>query len=241
MGRLAAVVLLLAAAACSGSRGPTHVQPPAGRGFYHEMAPGETIWQISQRYGVPVDAILEANRIDDVHQIPTGARIFVPGVDPLPGDEAPFVADTDPPVRGCSPPEALRRERQERALREGSLAFEWPVRGRITTCFAPENGRSHDGIDIAVPGGTPIRASEAGMVIYSATLGAYGNLVVVRHAGPYTSLYAHNEKNLAAKGDTVAKGDVIAESGTSGNATGPHVHFEIRRVRKPDNPNLYLP
>ncbi len=115
------------------------------------------------------------------------------------------------------------------------------MRGRVTSCFAPENGRAHDGIDISVPEGTPVRAAEAGEVVYSAPLGAYGNLVVVRHAGPYTSLYAHNDRNLAEPGTFVEKGEVIAEAGTSGNASGPHLHFEIRRERRPDNPFLYLP
>jgi murein DD-endopeptidase MepM/ murein hydrolase activator NlpD len=65
--------------------------------------------------------------------------------------------------------------------------------------------------------------------------------VILRHDQNTTSLYAHNEKNFASPGDVVEKGDVIAESGETGNATGPHVHFEIRRARKPDNPILYLP
>ena len=157
------------------------------------------------------------------------------------GEKAPPPEDMLPLVRGCTPSEALRQQRQELARREADVVFEWPVRGKITTCFAPENGRPHDGIDIAVPEGTPVRASEAGKVVYSARLGAYGNLIVVRHAGLYTSLYAHNEKNLAEAGALVVKGEVIAESGKTGNATGPHLHFEIRRARKPDNPILYLP
>ncbi len=240
MGRLALVFLLALLAACSGSRGPSAPEALGGKGFYHELARGETVWQLAQRYAIPVETILRANRIDDPHRIAAGTRIFVPGASPLPGDEAPALAET-PLVRGCNLPSELRHERQEEARREADVAFEWPVRGKITTCFAPENGRAHDGIDIAVPEGTPVRAAEAGKVVYSAALGAYGNLIVVRHAGPYTSLYAHNEKNFAAPGDFVEKGDVIAESGESGNATGPHVHFEIRRQRKPDNPILYLP
>lgn len=240
MGRVAIVLIFALLAACSSSRGPSAPEVRRGKGFYHELARGETIWQIAQRYAIPVEAILRANRIEDPHRLAAGSRIFVPGVEPMPGDEAPPLLET-PLVRGCDVPGALRAERQEQARREADVAFEWPVRGKITTCFAPENGRVHDGIDIAVPEGTPVRAAEAGKIVYSASLGAYGNLVVVRHAGAYTSLYAHNEKNLAAPGDLVEKGDVIAEAGESGNATGPHVHFEIRRQRKPDNPILYLP
>ncbi|MCC6641912.1 MAG: peptidoglycan DD-metalloendopeptidase family protein [Deltaproteobacteria bacterium] len=241
MGRLALVCVLAFLAACSGSRGPAAPELRSGAGFYHELARGETIWQIAQRYAIPVEAILRANRIEDPSRLATGARIFVPGVRPLPGDEAPPLVEETPLVRGCDLSGEMRRERQELARREADVAFEWPVRGRITTCFAPENGRPHDGIDIAVPEGTPVRAAESGKVVYSATLGAYGNLIVVRHGGAYTSLYAHNEKNFALPGDVVEKGDVIAEAGESGNASGPHVHFEIRRQRRPDNPILYLP
>lgn len=241
MGRIALLVLLAFAAACSHSRGPAQPEGRAGKGFYHELARGETLFQLSQRYGVSVEAIQRANRIEDPQRLATGTRIFVPGVAPLPGDEAPPLADVGPLVRGCAPAGEIKQERQEMARREADVAFEWPVRGKVTTCFAPENGRSHDGIDIAVPEGTPVRAAESGRVVYSASLGAYGNLIVLRHSGPYMSLYAHNERNLAAPGDEVEKGDVIAESGESGNATGPHVHFEIRRARKPDNPILYLP
>ncbi len=241
MGRLAVCLLFALLVACSSSQGPAVPETHVGRGFYHELERGETLWQLSQRYGIAVETLLQANQIEDPHQIAAGTRIFVPGVDPLPGDEAPALVEPVPLVRGCVLPGALRQERQELARREADVTFEWPARGKITTCFAPENGRAHDGIDIAVPEGTPVRAAEAGKVVYSAPLGAYGNLVVVRHAGPYTSLYAHNEKNFAESGDFVEKGDVIAEAGETGNATGPHVHFEIRRQRKPDNPILYLP
>lgn len=241
MGRVAAILLLALLSACAHEKGPPAADTRIGKGFYHELAPGETLWQLSQRYGISVEAILTANHIEDPRRLPPYARIFVPGAEPLPGDEAPPLADNGPLIRGCALTDAQKQERQQQALREADVRFEWPVRGRITTCFAPENGRAHDGIDIAVPEGTPVRAAEAGKVIYSGVLGAYGNLVVVRHAGPYTSLYAHNERNLAEQGDFVEKGDVIADSGETGNATGPHVHFEIRRARKPDNPILYLP
>jgi len=241
VGRVAALVLLALLFACAHEKGPAPADEHVGKGFYHELGPGETLWQLSQRYGISVETLLQANHIEDPRRLPPRARIFVPGAEPLPGDEAPALADNGPLVRGCALTDEQKQERQEQARREADVAFEWPVRGKITTCFAPENGRAHDGIDIAVPQGTPVRAAEAGKVIYSGTLGAYGNLVVVRHAGPYTSLYAHNERNLTEQGDFVEKGDVIADSGETGNATGPHVHFEIRRARKPDNPILYLP
>ena len=86
-----------------------------------------------------------------------------------------------------------------------------------------------------------MRAAEAGKVIYSDRLGAYGNVVVVKHAGRYSSVYAHNRRNLVSQGSFVEKGQEIAVVGATGNATGPHLHFEIRNERRPDDPLLYLP
>lgn len=222
--------------ACGSEQGPKSAVPPSPEGVYHELQRGETVYQLARRYGVAVADILEANAIPDPQQIPVGTRLFIPGVTgPLAEpEEAPAL------VRGCSPPDEVRRERQAVALQE-DVRFEWPLRGIITTCFAPENGRTHDGIDISVSKGTPVRAAETGKVVYSAKLGAYGNLVVVRHGGAFTSLYAHNLVNLVDAGDAVERGDVIAEVGETGNASGPHLHFEIRRQRRPDNPMLYLP
>jgi murein DD-endopeptidase MepM/ murein hydrolase activator NlpD len=233
--------MLAFAAACSGPQPQPAPPERSGKGFYHELGPGETIWHVAQRYGVAVEDILRANRIDDPHRLPRGLRIFVPGVDPQPEDAGSARARELPLVRGCSLTYQLKSERQQLAREEAGVSFQWPLRGRITTCFAPENGRAHDGIDIAVPEGSEVRAAESGTVIYSAPLGAYGNLIVLRHPGPYTSLYAHNDRNLREAGEFVEKGEPIAESGRSGNATGPHLHFEIRRARRPDNPMLYLP
>ena len=84
-------------------------------------------------------------------------------------------------------------------------------------------------------------ASEAGRVTHSGWLGDYGRVVIVKHARGYSSVYAHNRRNRVAKGQFVEKGDVIAEVGSSGNASGPHLHFEIRRERRAQDPLRYLP
>lgn len=229
----AALALALAGAGLSGcaSGGPR-------RGSYHTLQPGETIYAVARRSGVSVDAIVCANRIDDVHQLRVGTRLWIPE------GEAPEPGPAPRPASGgsCAPVSAeLRRSRQERARSEADVAFEWPLRGPLTTCFGERHSRPHEGIDIQVPEGTPVRAAEAGRVIYSDRMGAYGNLVVVKHAGGYTTLYAHNRRNRVSKGDFVEKGEVIADSGATGNATGPHLHFELRRERRPEDPALYLP
>ncbi len=104
----------------------------------------------------------------------------------------------------------------------------WPVHGPVTSGFGWRWGRMHEGIDIAVPSGTPVVASAAGTVIHAGWLGGYGNLVVVDHGNGLATAYAHNSGFAAGVGQGVAQGQVIAYSGNTGNSSGPHVHFEVR-------------
>ena len=121
-------------------------------------------------------------------------------------------------------------------------AFAWPVSGRVISDFgATANGGKNDGINIAAPWGTPIRASAAGTVTYAGNeLKDYGNLVLVKHSGGYTTAYAHAERLVVARGDFVARGQVIAYAGQTGDVSTPQVHFEIRSATVPVNPRSYL-
>ena len=95
----------------------------------------------------------------------------------------------------------------------------------------------NDGINISAPRGAAVRAAEDGVVAYAGNeLGGYGNLVLVRHAGGWTSAYAHNEKLLVSRGNTVRRGQVIALVGSSGNVTTPQTHFELRRGARAVDP-----
>jgi murein DD-endopeptidase MepM/ murein hydrolase activator NlpD len=104
----------------------------------------------------------------------------------------------------------------------------WPVSGPVTSGFGPRWGRMHEGIDIAVPEGTPVVAAAAGTVIHAGWLGGYGNLVVVDHGNGLATAYAHNSGYAASVGQSVDQGETIAYSGNTGNSSGPHVHFEVR-------------
>jgi murein DD-endopeptidase MepM/ murein hydrolase activator NlpD len=116
------------------------------------------------------------------------------------------------------------------------------VRGRIISSFgAKANGEKNDGINLAVPEGTSVKAAEAGTVIYSGNeLPGYGNLILVRHADGWVSAYAHNSEILVKRGDQVLRGQIIAHAGMTGSVTAPQVHFELRRGAKPVNPLDYL-
>jgi murein DD-endopeptidase MepM/ murein hydrolase activator NlpD len=120
--------------------------------------------------------------------------------------------------------------------------FRWPVRGRVIQAFGPKpNGLQNDGINLAVPEGTPVKAAEDGVVAYAGNeLKGYGNLVLVRHANGFVTAYAHAADILVKRGDTVKRGQVIAHSGQTGSVTSPQLHFEIRKGATPVDPAQYL-
>ena len=121
-------------------------------------------------------------------------------------------------------------------------SFRWPVRGRIISSFgASPSGQRNDGINLAVPEGTSVKAAEAGTVIYAGNeLEGYGKLVLIRHADDWVSAYAHNSEIKVKKGDTIRRGQTIATAGMSGSVASPQLHFELRKKAKPVNPLDYL-
>ncbi|MDP4119360.1 MAG: M23 family metallopeptidase, partial [Bacillota bacterium] len=124
----------------------------------------------------------------------------------------------------------------------GSGKFSWPLRGPITSKFGPRWGSVHTGVDIAVSAGTGVHASDEGRVIFTGwNSSGYGNLIKVDHCNGYQTYYAHLSKIYVKTGDVVAKGEVIAASGSTGNSTGPHLHFEVRKNGSSQNPLKYLP
>jgi murein DD-endopeptidase MepM/ murein hydrolase activator NlpD len=116
------------------------------------------------------------------------------------------------------------------------------VRGRIISGFGTKpNGEKNDGINLAVPEGTSVKAVETGTVIYAGNeLEGYGNLVLVRHADGWVSAYAHNKEILVRRGDQVRRGQTVSYAGMTGSVTSPQVHFELRKGAKPVNPLDYL-
>jgi murein DD-endopeptidase MepM/ murein hydrolase activator NlpD len=121
-----------------------------------------------------------------------------------------------------------------------AAGFIWPVHGVLTSGFGWRWGRMHEGIDLAVPNGTPVVAAAAGTVIIAGWMGGYGNLVVVDHGGGISTAYGHNTSVTAGVGQQVAQGQLIAYSGSTGHSTGPHVHFEVRINGGPVDPMGYL-
>ena len=142
--------------------------------------------------------------------------------------------------------EARIREAQQRSsvpavvAPSGSGVLGWPVSGPVTSGFGVRWGRMHEGIDIAVGEGTPVRAAAAGTVIYAGWMSGYGNLVAVDHGNGLSTAYAHNSSLAVSVGQSVAAGEVVSYSGNTGNSTGPHVHFEVRVNGSAVDPLGYL-
>ena len=137
---------------------------------------------------------------------------------------------------------------QENTLRESTPisrgnveSWKWPVSGDISQVYGSHNGEFHHGLDLAIPNGQLIRAARAGKVIKTDWFGVYGLTVMIDHGNGIQTLYAHNSKILVKDGETVTAGEEISLSGSTGNSTGPHLHFEIRVNGRTVDPQSYLP
>ncbi len=221
---LAAGLLLAGPIGCGGRN-------PRAPSAVHTVRAGENLYRIGLRYGVPAERIARANDIRDVTTLRIGQRLVIPDAGRSVGPRSRRGRDRD----------RARRRARRIAHDHAALQFSWPARGRLSSRFGMRRGRPHEGIDIAARTGTPIFASESGRVIHSGRLGSYGKVVIVKHAGRYRSVYAHASRLHVRKGEFVERGQKIAEVGSSGRSTGPHVHFEIRRSETPQNPLGFLP
>jgi murein DD-endopeptidase MepM/ murein hydrolase activator NlpD len=112
----------------------------------------------------------------------------------------------------------------------------------VTSCFGPRWGRQHDGVDLAAPVGTPIMAAGAGVVVRAGEDGGYGNAVLIDHGNGYLTHYGHLIAATVMAGQRVAAGDQIGNEGSTGNSTGPHLHFEVHQgfYQNPVEPTRWL-
>ena len=128
----------------------------------------------------------------------------------------------------------------------GSGIFAYPLRGRLTSPFGLRRHpifkvvSFHSGVDLAAPNGTPIMASDSGRVIFNGWYGGYGKVVIVDHGMDYSTLYAHLSRTSVSRGKNIQQGDIVGYEGQTGYSTGPHLHFEVRRNGRPQNPLNYL-
>jgi murein DD-endopeptidase MepM/ murein hydrolase activator NlpD len=204
-------------------------QPP--RASSHVVKAGDTLFSISRATGAPVDAIAKANALGAPYSLRVGQTLRIPGGSETVAAAAPRApeADVGDLARSVS--------YGSTTIKPGSL-FDWPVQGRVIGSFGlSDAGKRNDGVNIAAPVGTPVRAAADGEVVYRGSeLEGYGNLLLIKHEDGFVTAYAHNDAMLVRKGDRVRKGQVIAKVGQTGSASEPQLHFEIRQNLKAIDP-----
>jgi murein DD-endopeptidase MepM/ murein hydrolase activator NlpD len=229
----------------------------------HVVNHGDTLLSIARRNHVPVGELARANNLEPSAKLKLGTKLTVPGartaaVAPVaqPAVVAAQPATATKMAAAGVPPQTAHLAQATTKIEDapaetpvkateatGALpTFRWPVRGKVITGYgAKTNGKANDGINLAVPEGTPVKAAEDGVVAYSGNeLKGYGNLVLVRHSNGYVTAYAHASELLVKRGDTIKRGQIIAKSGQSGEVGSPQLHFEIRKGSSPVDPLQFL-
>ena len=210
---------------------------------YHVVKQGETLYAISRLYEVDLTSLARLNRIGPPYALPLGVRLLLPGaVAGAPrlaraGSARPTAAPAAAPG-----PSVIASSKVPLPPRRAGKSFAWPVNGKLISTFGAKDGGLHnDGLNIAAPRGTPVRAAENGVVAYAGNeLKGFGNLLLVRHQGGWTTAYAHNDVLQVRRGDTVKRGQVIARLGSTGHVSLPQLHFEIRKGAKAVDPLRHL-
>jgi murein DD-endopeptidase MepM/ murein hydrolase activator NlpD len=240
---------------------------PVASSSVHIVNHGDTLMGIARRNHISASELARANGLEAGSKLKIGMKLnvpvkasaaVVPTASQLMAQPAPVSVPPATKMAAIAPdPHQKARLAQATNVEEAPVTeapvkaaeatgalptFRWPVRGKVITSYgAKTNGKSNDGINLAVPEGTPVKAAEDGVVAYSGNeLKGYGNLVLVRHSNGYVTAYAHASELLVKRGDTIKRGQVIAKSGQSGEVASPQLHFEIRKNSTPVDPLQFL-
>ncbi len=204
----------------------------------YRVQKGDTLYSIARHYDVSVHALAKSNKIAEPYTIKVGQKLTVSSWS---GNvEEGIIAQKKTVIaKPVKRPNAFKGEAKIPKA-QAKKKFGWPASGRVVSEFGGGSA-GNDGINIAGKIGDPIKAADAGTVVYAGNeLKGYGNLVLVRHKEGWITAYAHNNKLNVVKGQTVAKGQKIAEMGKTGSVKSPQVHFEVRYKSKVVNPKRYL-
>lgn len=190
----------------------------------HVVANGETGRGIATKYGVPYDAILTANGLSKGAAIKPGQKLVIPAI----------VASNRPAPATSTAPAPSAPAPADDGI------FHWPLAGKVIKRF--DANSTHRGIDIEATPGETVVATRTGKVIYAGEEPTrYGKLVVLEHAGQWYSAYAHLSSIAVSKGETVKSGEMVGQAGSTGEATTPQLHFELRQANRPIDPLTKLP
>ena len=215
-----------------------------GYGIYHKVRAGENFDNICDAYGVSKKRVADLNDITDTSKVKPGDAIWIPGAERVisTGYSKPSPGSSVTAARKKRPSARTGRRKNNNYTSFKKIQLLWPVKGTIASGFGNVSGEAHDGIDISADQGAEIRAAADGRVIYSGNeIKGYGNMVIIKHEGAFSTVYAHNESNAVKKGAFVKGGDVIAYVGVSGKSDAPLLHFEVRNGKKALDPQSMLP
>lgn len=227
--------------------------PPAR---IHTVRKGDTLYSISRYYHVDLNSLAKQNNLKEPWTISVGQNLVLP-TSTLPDTASTQVRTTAKVAKSSSsknvatkenisPPKATSKAKAPTTKlpptpkRSGN--FIWPVDGKVISSYGPSGGGKHnDGINISAKRGTPIKAAENGVVAYAGSeLKGFGNLLLIKHSDGWITAYAHADSVSVKRGQTVKKGQTIAQVGSTGNVKTPQLHFEIRKGTKALNPTSYL-
>jgi len=234
----------------------------------HYVNSGETLMGIARHNHMPVAKLAAANHLEPKAQLKIGMKLIVPGtrvaalagqpvppapvaapkaqqlaaVQPMPGKFAPAPAAPKEMAHVATETKEVEEATRSADATSGLPTFRWPVRGRVIAGYgAKTSGKQNDGINVAVPEGTPVKAADDGVVTYAGSeLKGYGNLVLIKHPNGYVTAYAHASELLVKRGDAIKRGQIIAKSGQTGEVQSPQLHFEIRKGSTPVDPTQFL-
>jgi len=240
---------------------PKSVAPKGG----YTVVSGDSLYGIAKKTGVKAADIRKANGLGESAALKIGQNLVIPAVgqvaqapqsvDPVITGSAGPAKKADKPASGAQLATYTPPKRSDKQIKEAEAASDatapvstgigkmrWPVRGRVVGTYGNSSGSSvNDGIDIAVPEGTPVKAAENGVVIFAGDgLKDFGKTVLVRHADGKVTVYGHTSELKVSRGDTVKRGQEIARSGMTGKTDTPKLHFEVREDSNPVDPQQYL-
>jgi len=223
---------------------PSGKSASPGNSGVHVVRRGDTLKKISRLHRKPVADIANANNIQLTTRLKVGDRLVIPSVSV---NNKPSGLISNHSTGRVEPTGQTAQAKAKDAVKAPEEAaalpmFRWPVRGRIIASFGSSlNGGKNDGINLAVPEGTPVKAAEDGVVSYAGNgLASNGNLVLIHHSNGYSTVYAHAKELLVKRGDQIKRGQVIAYSGQTGNVSAPQLHFEVRKGATPLDPVRFL-
>ena len=225
------------------------------KAVYHTVKQGQTLYRISQTYGVDPTQLARVNGVSDPTRLRVGQRLYIPQASRV--QIVPKTVKVSKPESGATKPQPKAPPRSVLPAETSPSAkpkpapplksptkglFAYPVKGKIVKHFGERAGNINRGVEFAVPRGTTVTAAAKGRVIYSGNgIKGYGHLIIIKHRDSYYTVYGYNEQNLVANGVDVVRGQRIALSGVPPSGGQARLHFEIRIGKEAVDPIFYLP